>query len=191
MPPLPTTYSPTGSTPISTGRCEGVYRGGGRRKGTPQALIIFYHQTGGQRNGKDRVYAEYLLLRFETEGKACPAMPDLHSNKEGTCFPSIKTIAAECGYGVTTVKRALDDLLEAGYIQKSAALLMNGRTAARPATFIRCVRKWKNPTPSDGGENPPRESEPYPSPMKRPFAAIPPHQGIAAPSRWPIPLRTG
>ena len=43
----------------------------------------------------------------------------LHSNKEGTCFPSIKTIAAECGYGVTTVKRALDDLLEAGYIQKA------------------------------------------------------------------------
>lgn len=44
----------------------------------------------------------------------------LHGNRDGECFPSIKTIAAECGYGVSTVKRALDELLEAGYIQKEA-----------------------------------------------------------------------
>lgn len=44
----------------------------------------------------------------------------LHSNQEGACFPSIRTIAAECGYGVSTVKRALGDLLEAGYIEKEA-----------------------------------------------------------------------
>ena len=44
----------------------------------------------------------------------------LHCNQAGECFPSIKTIAAECGYGVSTVKRALGELLEAGYIQKEA-----------------------------------------------------------------------
>lgn len=44
----------------------------------------------------------------------------MHANKDGECFPSIKTIAAECGYGVSTVKRALNDLCEAGYLQKQA-----------------------------------------------------------------------
>jgi len=44
----------------------------------------------------------------------------LHSNKEGKCFPSIKTIAKECGYSVNTVKRALDDLVEAGFVVKEA-----------------------------------------------------------------------
>ncbi len=34
----------------------------------------------------------------------------LHCNKEGECFPSIKTIAAKCGYGIT-VKRAPDELV--------------------------------------------------------------------------------
>ncbi len=43
-----------------------------------------------------------------------------HADREGMCFPSIKTIAAECGYGVSTVKRALNDLCQAGYICKQA-----------------------------------------------------------------------
>lgn len=43
-----------------------------------------------------------------------------HANKDGMCFPSIKTIAAECGYGLSTIKRALNDLCEAGYIEKTA-----------------------------------------------------------------------
>ena len=34
----------------------------------------------------------------------------MHANQDGECFPSIKTISAECGYGVSTVKRALNDL---------------------------------------------------------------------------------
>lgn len=41
------------------------------------------------------------------------------SNKENTCFPSIKTIARECGMAVSTVKRALNDLDIAGYIEKN------------------------------------------------------------------------
>lgn len=43
-----------------------------------------------------------------------------HADKDGFCFPSVKTIAAECGYGISTVKRALNDLCVAGYIEKTA-----------------------------------------------------------------------
>ena len=89
----------------------------------------------------------------------------LHSNKEGTCFPSIKTIAAECGYGVTTVKRALDDLLEAGYIQK-APRFDERKNGGQTRNLYTLCAEMEKPTPSDGGENPPRESEPY-----RPYEA--------------------
>jgi DNA-binding transcriptional MocR family regulator len=41
------------------------------------------------------------------------------SNKENTCFPSIKTIARECGMAVSTVKRAMGDLDYTGYIKKN------------------------------------------------------------------------
>ena len=43
-----------------------------------------------------------------------------HADKDGMCFPALKTIAAECGYGLTTVKTALKELCEAGYIRKEA-----------------------------------------------------------------------
>ncbi len=42
-----------------------------------------------------------------------------HANKEGFCFPSIKTIAAECGYCLSTVKRALNELYNAGYVERT------------------------------------------------------------------------
>jgi DNA-binding transcriptional regulator YhcF (GntR family) len=45
------------------------------------------------------------------------------ANKEGTCFPAIKTIAKECHISVNTVKRALDDLIKAGYVQKDARFI--------------------------------------------------------------------
>lgn len=40
------------------------------------------------------------------------------SNKENTCFPSIKTISKECGMGISTVKRALNDLCDEDYVKK-------------------------------------------------------------------------
>lgn len=67
----------------------------------------------------------------------------LHCNKEGECFPSIKTIAAKCGYGISTVKRALDELVEAGYIIKQARF-DERKTAARPATFIPFALRHRN-----------------------------------------------
>ena len=62
----------------------------------------------------------------------------LHCNKEGECFPSIKTIAAKCGYGISTVKRALDELVEAGYIIKQARFdeRKNGGQTSNLYTFV-------------------------------------------------------
>lgn len=45
------------------------------------------------------------------------------SNKECTCFPSIRTISKDCHLSINTVKRALDDLVKAGYVQKEARFI--------------------------------------------------------------------
>ncbi len=49
-----------------------------------------------------------------------------HSNKEGTCWPGIKTIAAGVSLSRSTVKRALDDLVKAGLVEKSSRRRENG-----------------------------------------------------------------
>ncbi len=56
------------------------------------------------------------------------------ANKEGTCFPAIKTIAKECHISVNTVKRALDDLIEAGYVQKDARFI-EGKNGAQTSNL--------------------------------------------------------
>ena len=40
------------------------------------------------------------------------------SNKEQTCFPAIPTIARELHISVSTVKRAMKELVDAGYVEK-------------------------------------------------------------------------
>lgn len=42
------------------------------------------------------------------------------SNKDLTCFPSIPTMAEQLHISISTVKRALTELIEAGYIEKTA-----------------------------------------------------------------------
>ena len=42
------------------------------------------------------------------------------ADSEGRCWPAIRTIALELGLSRSTVKRALDELVEAGYIIKQA-----------------------------------------------------------------------
>ena len=68
---------------------------------------------------------EYMQRAFSSELKPRARLVlqvlVLHCNKEGECFPSIKTIAAKCGYGVSTVKRVLDELVKAGYDYRYAA----------------------------------------------------------------------
>ncbi len=49
-----------------------------------------------------------------------------HSNKEGTCWPGINTIAAGVSLSRSTVKRALGDLVKAGLVEKSSRWRENG-----------------------------------------------------------------
>lgn len=42
------------------------------------------------------------------------------SNKEHTCFPAVSTIGRELHISVSTVKRAMKDLVEAGYVRKES-----------------------------------------------------------------------
>lgn len=84
---------------------------------------------------------EYMQRAFSSELKPRARLVlqvlVLHCNKEGECFPSIKTIAAKCGYGVSTVKRALDELVKAGYIVKQARFdeRKNGGQTSNPIPY--------------------------------------------------------
>ena len=79
----------------------------------------------------------------------------LHCNKEGECFPSIKTIAAKCGYGISTVKRALDELVEAGYIIKQARFDERKNGGQTSNLYTLCSEAPQPSTPEQ-----PTESEP-------------------------------
>ena len=46
-----------------------------------------------------------------------------YADKNGYCFPSLKTIAQGTGLSKSTVKRAIQDLTEAGFIQRDAFLV--------------------------------------------------------------------
>lgn len=48
------------------------------------------------------------------------------ANKDLTCFPGIKTIAADCNMSDRTVRRALDDLVKSGFVKKDARYRENG-----------------------------------------------------------------
>ena len=48
------------------------------------------------------------------------------SNKELTCFPAIPTIAREIGLSERTVQRALKELVEEGFVEKSSRYRENG-----------------------------------------------------------------
>ena len=49
-----------------------------------------------------------------------------HADREGSCWPGIKTIAKELGLSSSTVKRALNDLSRTGYITKEKRWRENG-----------------------------------------------------------------
>lgn len=49
-----------------------------------------------------------------------------HADKNGQCWPGIRTIAAELDLSRSTVKRALDDLCRAGLIVRESRWRENG-----------------------------------------------------------------
>lgn len=52
------------------------------------------------------------------------------ANKEGTCFPALKTIAHDTKMSVSTVKRAITDLITAGVLEKETRYRENkGQTS--------------------------------------------------------------
>ncbi len=58
------------------------------------------------------------------------------SNVEGECWPAIKTIARDTSMSVSTVKRALEDLVQCGLLRKERRFRENrGNTSNR--YFIR------------------------------------------------------
>jgi len=48
------------------------------------------------------------------------------ANKNGKCWPGIKTIARDLNLSISTVKRALDDLYRAGLVSKENRWRENG-----------------------------------------------------------------
>ena len=48
------------------------------------------------------------------------------SNRAGSCWPGIKTIARDMNLSRSTVKRALNELVQRGYLTKSARYRSNG-----------------------------------------------------------------
>jgi len=60
-----------------------------------------------------RAVAVYMYLKDRT-------------NKDGTCWPSIRTIAGELKLSRATVYRALDDLYQAGFLTREQRWRENG-----------------------------------------------------------------
>lgn len=48
------------------------------------------------------------------------------ADKGGKCWPAIPTIARELGMSRSTIKRALNDLIKAGYLKKELRYRENG-----------------------------------------------------------------
>ena len=59
------------------------------------------------------------------------------ANKEGTCYPALGTIARELHLSVSTVKRAISDLEENGFIRKKQRWRDNGGRSSLLFEIIR------------------------------------------------------
>ena len=48
------------------------------------------------------------------------------ADKNGECWPAIKTISRDTSMCVTTVKQAINDLIKAGFLRKESSFRENG-----------------------------------------------------------------
>lgn len=63
------------------------------------------------------------------------------ANKQGQCFPSIKTIARDLHISENTVKRALNDLTAAGFIEKENRFRKYGNKTYGKTSNLYTVKK--------------------------------------------------
>ena len=75
--------------------------------------MAYYNSIYNDQELSHRAKAVYIYLKD-------------HANKEGACWPGIKTIAAGVSLSRSTVKRALDDLTRAGLVVKEKRWRGNG-----------------------------------------------------------------
>jgi len=75
--------------------------------------LAYYDSIYNDQELSHRAKAVYIFLKD-------------HANKEGTCWPGINTIAAGVSLSRSTVKRALDDLVKVGLVEKSHRWRENG-----------------------------------------------------------------
>lgn len=73
------------------------------------------------------------------------------SNKELTCFPAIPTMAEHLHISVSTVKRALHELLDSGYIKKDARF--REKNKGQTSNLYTLVLFDGQPTPDDGQDS--------------------------------------
>ena len=69
------------------------------------------------------------------------------NSKDNTCFPSIKTIAKCCSISVNTVKRALDDLVSAGFVEKEPRFI-EAKNGAQTSNLYRLSAVFTEPEPT-------------------------------------------
>lgn len=67
------------------------------------------------------------------------------SNKDLTCFPAIPTMAEQLHISVSTVKRALKELADAGYIQKEARFRERNRGQSSNLYILLLVEQMPTP----------------------------------------------
>lgn len=70
----------------------------------------------------ERIYKEDLPPRAKT---VYMYLKD-RSNKDGECWPAVKTIAKDTSLSVSTVKRAIADLVRYGFLTKESRYRENG-----------------------------------------------------------------
>ena len=69
-----------------------------------------------------------FLYQSDLPHRAIAVYMYLHdrANKSLQCWPAIPTIAYELGLSSSTIKRALNDLMQAGFVQKESRYRKNG-----------------------------------------------------------------
>lgn len=72
------------------------------------------------------------------------------SNKDLTCFPAIPTMAVQLHISISTVKRALKELVDAGYIEKAARFRDKNHGQSSNLYTLLFVEQ----TPERGNDNP-------------------------------------